>query len=563
LIGLNADDIARLEESRMPSALVIVRAPSAGTVVSKFVYEGQYVQTSDRLFEIGDLTHMWFLFDAYEQDVPWLHVGQRLEITTRAVPGEVIAHAHRIYRPELQRNLAHDQGSRRPAQSPLQRRGEPHRIPHRALAEARVLIESAAVLTAPRSAVLDVGLGPIAYVEQGHGRYGQRALQLGRRGDALVEVLDGLKENEKVVTTGALLLDAQAQLSREANRPSPAATPKASPPPPADAALADPLTVLANAAIEAAAALASDDFARYQRVFPQLAPAGAPFSRVPSITSGDSLKAARRSFEPWSTAVADLLAPQRAALGVKIFQCPMAPVLGKGRWVQRNQPLRNPFFGSAMANCGEELPVINWVIKWSLENRFAVLCATLLLFGWGVFAVRTRAGGRDSRPVGEPGHRLRRLGGTQPREVEDQVTYPLSVNLQGLAGVRTVRATSMFGFSLITVIFEDRLDNYFARTRVLERLNYLGNVLPAGVTPRLGPDATGLGWVYQYYLEGHLRKRRPRVAARAAGLFRPLPTRGGTRRRRGRKRRRVRAPVAGRGLVAAPEAVRRLAGAGV
>ena len=356
LLGLNADDIARLEESRTPSALVIVRAPSAGTVVSKFVYEGQYVQTSDRLFEIGDLTHMWFLFDAYEQDVPWLHVGQQLEITTRAVPGEVIRTRIEFIDPNFSETSRTTKVRAALPNPHYSVGGEPHRIPHRALAEARVLIESAAVLTAPRSAVLDVGLGPIAYVDLGHGRYDQRALQLGRRGDALVEVLDGLKENEKVVTTGALLLDAQAQLSREANRPSPAATPKPSPPPRAGAALADPLTVLADAAIEAAAALASDDFARYQRIFPQLAPAGAPFKQLPSITSGDSLKAARRSFEPWSTAVADLLRPQRAALGVKIFQCPMAPVLGKGRWVQRNQPLRNPFFGSAMANCGEELP---------------------------------------------------------------------------------------------------------------------------------------------------------------------------------------------------------------
>src|SRR5690606_5817865 len=90
--------------------------------------------------------------------------------------------------------------------------------------------------------------------------------------------------------------------------------------------------------------------------------------------------------------------------------------------------------------------------------------------------------------------------GRSPQEVEDQITYPLSVNLQGLAGVKTVRANSMFGFSLLTVIFEDKIDNYFARTRVLERLNYLGELLPQDVTPRLGPDATGLGWIYQYYL---------------------------------------------------------------
>jgi Cu(I)/Ag(I) efflux system membrane protein CusA/SilA len=91
--------------------------------------------------------------------------------------------------------------------------------------------------------------------------------------------------------------------------------------------------------------------------------------------------------------------------------------------------------------------------------------------------------------------------GRSPKEVEDQVTYPLSVNLQGLAGVKTLRASSMFGFSLVTVIFDDQVDNYFARSRVLERLNYLGDVLPAGVEPKLGPDATGLGWVYQYYLD--------------------------------------------------------------
>src|SRR3954471_23747977 len=145
--------------------------------------------------------------------------------------------------------------------------------------------------------------------------------------------------------------------------------------------------------------------------------------------------------------------------------------------------------------------MINRLIRWSLQNRFLVLCATLLLFGWGIFAVRRVP--IDAIPDLSENQVIvfADWEGRSPQEIEDQVTYPLSVNLQGLAGVRSVRANSMFGFSLITVIFEDRLDNYFARTRVLERLNYLGNLLPAGVTPRLGPDATGLGWVYQYYLK--------------------------------------------------------------
>lgn len=146
------------------------------------------------------------------------------------------------------------------------------------------------------------------------------------------------------------------------------------------------------------------------------------------------------------------------------------------------------------------------LIRWSLGNRFLVLCGTLLLFGWGVFAVRSVP--IDAIPDLSENQVIvfADWEGRSPREVEDQVTYPLSVNLQGLAGVRDVRATSMFGFAIITVIFEDKLDNYFARTRVLERLNSIGAVLPAGVVPRLGPDASGLGWVYQYYLNDHSGK---------------------------------------------------------
>lgn len=145
--------------------------------------------------------------------------------------------------------------------------------------------------------------------------------------------------------------------------------------------------------------------------------------------------------------------------------------------------------------------MISALIRWSLQNRFIVLCATLLLLGWGAFALRQVP--VDAIPDLSENQVIvfADWEGRSPREVEDQITYPLSVNLQGLAGVRSVRANSMFGFSLLTVVFDDKLDNYFARTRVLERLNYLGNLLPTGVTPRLGPDATGLGWVYQYYLK--------------------------------------------------------------
>ena len=144
--------------------------------------------------------------------------------------------------------------------------------------------------------------------------------------------------------------------------------------------------------------------------------------------------------------------------------------------------------------------MINRLIEWSLRNRFLVVCGVFFLVAFGTRALfRTPV---DAIPDLSENQVIvfADWAGRSPQEVEDQVTYPLSVGLQGLAGVKTVRANSMFGFSMLTLIFEEKVDNYFARTRVLERLNLLAAQLPAGVVPQLGPDATGLGWVYQYYL---------------------------------------------------------------
>lgn len=145
--------------------------------------------------------------------------------------------------------------------------------------------------------------------------------------------------------------------------------------------------------------------------------------------------------------------------------------------------------------------MISGIIAWSLKNRFLVFCGFLFLMVLGLYALRLTP--VDAIPDLSENQVIvfADWPGRSPNEVEDQLTYPLSTSLQGLAGVKTVRATSMFGFSIVTIIFEDSVDNYFARTRVLERLNYLGGELPQGVIPRIGPDASGLGWVYQYYLK--------------------------------------------------------------
>lgn len=145
--------------------------------------------------------------------------------------------------------------------------------------------------------------------------------------------------------------------------------------------------------------------------------------------------------------------------------------------------------------------MIRHIIETSLRNRFLVLCVAFIVAAWGVRALKNTP--VDAIPDLSENQVLVYADwmGRSPREVEDQVTYPLSVNLQGLRGVQAVRAISMFGFSLVTVVFEDAIPGLEARQRVSERLGLLAAQLPAGVVPLLGPDATGLGWIYQYWLD--------------------------------------------------------------
>src|SRR5438093_2053875 len=146
--------------------------------------------------------------------------------------------------------------------------------------------------------------------------------------------------------------------------------------------------------------------------------------------------------------------------------------------------------------------MINWLIEISLRNRFLVIGLFLLVWACGYWALLTTP--IDAIPDISDNQVIvfTDWTGRSPQEVEDQITYPLTVSLQGLPGVRVVRSSSAFGFSMINVIFEDDVDLYFARSRVLERLNLLTKSLPGGVIPTLGPDATGVGHVFWYTVEG-------------------------------------------------------------
>ena len=145
--------------------------------------------------------------------------------------------------------------------------------------------------------------------------------------------------------------------------------------------------------------------------------------------------------------------------------------------------------------------MIERLISLSLRNRGLVLLIATALFVWGVFSVR--ASKIDAIPDLSENQVIvfTEWAGRGPQIIEDQVTYPLVTNLQGLAQVKAVRAASMFGMSFVYVIFEEQTDIYWARERVLERLNYAQRLLPAGLTPTLGPDGTGVGHVLWYVLK--------------------------------------------------------------
>jgi Cu(I)/Ag(I) efflux system membrane fusion protein len=374
-LGLTEEEIRILDNTLKPTAMVTVRAPMSGTVVSRNVYEGQYVETNDRLFEIGDFSRMWFVFDAYEPDLAWLEPGQTVEVSVASLPGQVLTAPISFIDPNLNEMS-------RTARVRVILDNSGRRLLHRQTAQAVVVGTSPETLLVPRSAVLQHGGSPVVYVAQGDragalgGVQGYRAqeIRLGRVGDREAEVLGGLEEGDRVVTQAALILDSQAQLAHAAvaggghdhGQAPPARIPGGTPA--HDAAAYGLLRTLVFAAADAAAALASDDLPGYQKALPALREASAAYlagsalaTRGPiaafsgKLADGPDLEAARRAFEPFSTAVADMARAEHLhhREGVSIFQCPMTPVLGTARWLSRSNQLRNPFFGSAMLECGD------------------------------------------------------------------------------------------------------------------------------------------------------------------------------------------------------------------
>jgi CzcA family heavy metal efflux pump len=145
--------------------------------------------------------------------------------------------------------------------------------------------------------------------------------------------------------------------------------------------------------------------------------------------------------------------------------------------------------------------MVKALITWSLKNRWMVITIYLGMIVYGIYSVINTP--VDAIPDLSENQVIiyTEWMGRNPQIIEDQITYPLTSNLQGIPRVKNIRGSSMFGMSFIFVIFDDDVDIYWARARVLERLNYATRLLPQNITPTLGPDGTGLGHVYWYTLE--------------------------------------------------------------
>src|SRR5437867_4328152 len=145
--------------------------------------------------------------------------------------------------------------------------------------------------------------------------------------------------------------------------------------------------------------------------------------------------------------------------------------------------------------------MVQKLIELSLRNRFIVLLLAAGLLVWGIFSIRKNP--IDAIPDLSENQVIvfTEWMGRSPQVIEDQITYPLVSNLQGVPKVKNIRGTSMFGMSFVYVVFDDGVDTYWARTRVLERLNYAQRLLPQGITPTLGPDGTGVGHIFWYHLD--------------------------------------------------------------
>lgn len=376
-MGLTPAQIAELDQKPGDALTSQIHAPVSGTVVAQNVYEGQYVKEGDNLFEIADFSTMWFQFLAYEQDMPWIQIGQSVTVTTPSLPGETFEGKITFIDPNFDETTRSTKVRVELANPLVNGRRV---LLHRLYADGALKVEAPDVLTVPRSAVIETGPEAVVYVDRTEGAYERTVVRLGRRGDKLMEVLSGIEAGDKVVTNGNLLIDGQAEMNRSFM----------SPVEPMDmtvslAALSEPqkqaIVDFVQVADAMAAALAADDLVAFNKASePAMEKTGSlvealrsPETTLESLDAleesrhfhgFDDIQSARVAFHKFTLAATAVLEPLRLAAEAPefdVWECgmvdqaiPGAPK--KGRWVQTHgREGQNPFFGAEMLDCASEI----------------------------------------------------------------------------------------------------------------------------------------------------------------------------------------------------------------
>lgn len=395
LFDLPAEYLAELARAGVAVRTYVYRAPADGMVIEKMVVAGQMMKPGERLYRLADLSSVWVLAQIYEQDLSFVRAGQDATVRVTYGPERMIDGRIDLLLPQVEEQtrtatarivLPNPDASLRPGM----------------FVDVRFVAKLAddAVLV-PDLAVLRSGEHNTVFIVRDNGTFEPRVVKLGVRSQGnFYEVISGLTAGERVVISGQFMLDSESQLRDAIQKMlsvSSGATPDGSAAPqpapkgeedglkprpaesaavggegmsmlPADARAA--LKILALATIDVGEALAADNFALYQGRLPAMRQALTGFlDSYEHATHGplgkfkdalpdrNDLKAARRDFAYFSTAVADLVRENHLqhTAGLRLFQCPMAPGIGIGRWLQRSGELKNPFYGSAMLECGAEI----------------------------------------------------------------------------------------------------------------------------------------------------------------------------------------------------------------
>ncbi|MBP9901323.1 MAG: efflux RND transporter periplasmic adaptor subunit [Verrucomicrobia bacterium] len=380
-IGLTPEQIEAIPAKPADALTSQILAPISGTVTEKKIYAGQYVQEGEKLFEIADFATMWFQFRAYEQDLSWIRLGQKVDVSTPSLPGKVVAGVIKFIDPNLD-EATRATKVRVELENPLV--AGRRTFSHRLYADGVVHLEAPEVVAIPRSAIIQTGPQAVAFVDRGGGGYARRALQLGRHGDSLIEVLDGVAAGDQVVVNGNLLLDGQAEMNRSyaSATEMPAAT---NPPtiglPALTEAQQNAMREFLQLADAITASLAADNLEKFNlqaelthdaaaKLFTAFAGSDAWLALAKEIEAAShliqthDLKEARREFYPFSTATVALAQAARQSKsnlpGLRVFRCPMAKdafagAPNRAEWIQLQPEIHNPWFGKEMLDCGSEV----------------------------------------------------------------------------------------------------------------------------------------------------------------------------------------------------------------